>query len=147
MHIHCHLQCFLVECIHCSHLATWHNIIEFMHVYQALLLYIDVCLSFKILTFRSPGRLVFEFNRLQYTLAAPEVFVAFAQILKRNGGDCRTFEFSAVANETAGPFPAVSVMGDLSCRPRHLVLAVSSKIKLCAIHAYSLQCFSWNATS
>ena len=24
------------------------------------------------------GRLLFEFNRLQYTLAAPEVFVAFA---------------------------------------------------------------------
>ena len=34
--------------------------------------------NLKILTFRSPGRFLFEFNRLQYTLAAPEVFVAFA---------------------------------------------------------------------
>ena len=46
-------------------------------------LYIYICKkfqnffeSFKVLS--NTGRLLFEFNRLQYTLAAPEVFVAFA---------------------------------------------------------------------
>ena len=53
----------------------------------ALGLYMCLCLQKKILNLSkyslsevhsNTGKFLFEFNRLQYTLAAPEVFVAFA---------------------------------------------------------------------
>ena len=109
----CHSCIFIVFLIQCIPSHLQHNIIECMRgVYvlakhsSYILLYI--CKDFFYLSkyslsdaHFSTGRLLFEFNRLQYTLAAPEVFASSANPVILPSG----YRVSIVRNTRSKPHP------------------------------------------